>query len=87
MCRLSELVGESLLAEIESDVQELKSSCSTIHFDELLVKYGEMGANPVLTFLVLSSSSKMVGGSDVAAHYVSKYKHELYKFTTLIGAI
>lgn len=52
MNTLERLVGSMRYEEILSDIEELKYSKSYIHLDELIVKYGEVGAKELICFMV-----------------------------------
>lgn len=52
MISLQELVGPMWHKEIKSDVDALVKSLSHIHLDELITKYGEIGAFQYFVFIM-----------------------------------
>lgn len=81
-------VGSVLYDEIKLDVQELKGTSSVLHFEELCVKYGTMGAKEYIAFHLEAKNLKFLDGSyfnmkdTVAVDYAKKYESsiiELYK--------
>lgn len=80
---LANLVGQMRYNEIITDVSELTESKSYIHLDELIIKYGEIGVNELIVFMIethklkyFKLNSEPYSEPNLYYSYYLKYKDE-----------
>lgn len=77
--------------EILEDINDLKESRSTIHCDELLVKYGELGAKHFTLFMMELHFLKYFGELELQKQYYENLCAEinviLYKYLKYVDAM
>lgn len=76
---LEEIAGAHWSKKIKSDIDELVESLSYIHLDELIIKYGEIGAYQYFAFMIEVMSLKCftLKGNGYLFQYFNKHQEEL----------